>query len=93
MLGRHPLSLSGGQKQRLLLALAAASGKEILVLDEPTSGLDGQNMRVTAGLLKKIAAQGKSVILITYDRELLSEAADSLLYMDKGKVVYHRALR
>ena len=93
MLGRHPLSLSGGQKQRLLLALAAASGKEILVLDEPTSGLDGQNMRVTAGLLKKIAAQGKSVILITHDRELLSEAADSLLYMDKGKVVYHRALR
>ena len=50
-------------------------------------------MRVTAGLLKKIAAQGKSVILITHDRELLSEAADSLLYMDKGKVVYHRALR
>ena len=92
ILGRHPLSLSGGQKQRLLLALAAASGKEILVLDEPTSGLDGENMRVTAGLLSKIAAQGKSVILITHDLELLNEAADSLLYMSSGKVLYHKAL-
>jgi energy-coupling factor transporter ATP-binding protein EcfA2 len=92
VLERHPLSLSGGQKQRLLLALSAASGKSILVLDEPTSGLDGENMRITAGLLKKIAAQGKSVILITHDLELLNEAADSLVYMDNGKVLYHKAL-
>ncbi len=92
VLERHPLSLSGGQKQRLLLALAVASGKDILVLDEPTSGLDGASMRITAGLLRRIVAQGKSVILITHDMELVNEAADSVLYMDKGRVVYHRSL-
>ena len=92
MFSRHPLSLSGGQKQRLLLALAAASGKSILVLDEPTSGLDGENMRITADLLRQIVLQGKSIILITHDLELVNSAADSILYMDKGKVIYHRTL-
>jgi energy-coupling factor transport system ATP-binding protein len=89
---RHPLSLSGGQKQRLLLALAAASGKEIVVLDEPTSGLDGTNMRMTAELLVRLAAQGKCIILITHDLELISLTAVSLLFLDKGKVSYHRTL-
>ncbi len=92
LLERHPLSLSGGQKQRLLLALAVASGKDILVLDEPTSGLDGASMRITADLLKKIARDGKSIILITHDLELVNEVADSILFMDKGKVVYHKSL-
>jgi energy-coupling factor transport system ATP-binding protein len=89
---RHPLSLSGGQKQRLLLALAAASRKEIVVLDEPTSGLDGTNMRMTAELLVRLAAQGKCIILITHDLELISLTADSLLFLDKGKASYHREL-
>lgn len=52
---RHPASLSGGQKQRLLLALAAASGRSLLVFDEPTSGLDGFNMHLTVDLLKRLA--------------------------------------
>ncbi len=90
---RHPLSLSGGQKQRLLLALAVASGKELLLLDEPTSGLDGANMRMIADLLNRIAKQGKTIILITHDLELVNATADSILFMDKGKVVYHRALQ
>lgn len=89
---RHPLSLSGGQKQRLLLALAVASGKELLLLDEPTSGLDGANMRLTAALLKRLARQGKCIILITHDKELIRRTADSLLFLSKGKVCYHRAL-
>ncbi len=92
MESRHPLSLSGGEKQRLLLALAVAYEKEVLVLDEPTSGLDGANMRLTAQFIKKLAKQGKCIILITHDRELISLVADSLLYIDKGKAAYHRSL-
>lgn len=92
MLERHPLSLSGGQKQRLLLALAVASGKEILVLDEPTSGLDGQNMRLTAQLLRKLALQGKCILLITHDLELIDMVADSMVFIDRGKVVYQRKI-
>lgn len=87
---RHPASLSGGQKQRLLLALAAASGRSLLVLDEPTSGLDGFNMHLTVDLLKRLAGEGRCILLITHDMELIAEAADSVLYIEGGKLRYHR---
>ncbi len=80
---RHPASLSGGQKQRLLLALAAESGRNLLVFDEPTSGLDGYNLRLTVKLLRQLASMGKCLLLI-------AEAADCVLYMEQGKVRYHR---
>ena len=79
---RHPASLSGGQKQRLLLALAAASGRSLLVFDEPTSGLDGFNMHLTVDLLKRLAGEGRCILLITHDMELIAEAADSVLYIE-----------
>ena len=87
---RHPASLSGGQKQRLLLALAAASGRSLLVFDEPTSGLDGFNMHLTVDLLKRLAGEGRCILLITHDMELIAEAADSVLYIEGGKLRYHR---
>ena len=70
---RHPASLSGGQKQRLLLALAAESGRNLLVFDEPTSGLDGYNMRLTVKLLRQLASEGKCLLLITHDMDLIAE--------------------
>lgn len=87
---RHPVSLSGGQKQRLLLALAAASGRKLLVFDEPTSGLDGYNMHLTVDLLKGLAAEGRCILLITHDMELIAEAADSILYIEGGRLCYQR---
>ena len=90
--GRHPISLSGGQKQRLLLALAAVSGKGLLVFDEPTSGLDGRNMRRTAALFKALAARGNCVVLITHDKELIHRAADSVLYLTNGEKSYHKRI-
>ena len=90
---RHPASLSGGQKQRLLLALAAASERRLLVFDEPTSGLDGFNMRMTIKLLKRLAERGCCILLITHDMELIAEAADNVLYLEKGKVRYHRNIQ
>lgn len=83
---RHPHSLSGGQKQRLLLALAEESQAELIVFDEPTSGLDGHNMRLTADRFRTLAARGKNVILITHDIELIAQSADSIAYMDNGRV-------
>lgn len=87
---RHPASLSGGQKQRLLLALAAASGRSLLVFDEPTSGLDGFNMHLTVDLLKRLAGEGRCILLITHDMKLIAEAADGVLYIEGGKLRYHR---
>ncbi len=67
----HPAALSGGQKQRLSIACGLLSDREILVLDEPTSGLDGGNMRKIAYALTNAAAEGKTILVITHDKELM----------------------
>lgn len=68
---RHPLSLSGGQKQRVAIASAIVSNREIIVFDEPTSGLDLKHMREVARGLKSLADQGKTLLVITHDPELV----------------------
>ena len=69
---RHPQSLSGGQKQRLVICCAFAKNPDVIILDEPTSGLDGVNMKRIAAALEKLAAEGKCVLVITHDLELMA---------------------
>ena len=75
----HPSALSGGQKQRPAIACAIFSGRRILILDEPTSGLDGQNMRLIAERLKSEARSGRTVLVITHDRELIESCCDTVV--------------
>ena len=75
----HPSALSGGQKQRPAIACAIFSGRRILILDEPTSGLDGQNMRLIAERLKNEAWSGRTVLVITHDRELIESCCDNVV--------------
>ena len=75
----HPSTLSGGQKQRLAIACAIFSGRRILILDEPTSGLDGQNMRLIAERLKSEARRGRTILVITHDRELIESCCDDIV--------------
>jgi len=82
----HPLSLSAGQRQRLAIACALASRRRVVVLDEPTSGLDLVQMRAVAHALRKLAAQGRIVIVITHDLELIAAAADKAVELDAGQV-------
>ena len=79
----HPSALSGGQKQRLAIACAVFSGRRILILDEPTSGLDGQNMRLIAERLKSEARNGRTVLVITHDRELIESCCDTVVEVEK----------
>ena len=72
--GRHPQSLSGGQKQRLVIACGLIKEPDILILDEPTSGLDGVNMKIISDMMKSLAAQGKCVLVISHDLELINMA-------------------
>ena len=72
----HPAALSGGQKQRLSIACGLLSGREILLLDEPTSGLDGGNMRKIAAVLTEAAAEGKTILVITHDKELMQSCCN-----------------
>jgi len=74
---RHPQSLSGGQKQRVAVACAIASCREILLFDEPTSGLDYTHMLQISQILKDLKAIGRTIIVVTHDRELIKECCDN----------------
>ena len=90
---RHPATLSGGQKQRLAVAACVAAGKRVLVFDEPTSGIDLDGMRRVARLLRRLAARGCAVLVITHDLELIACACDRVLHMDGGRVVGRAGVR
>ncbi len=79
---RHPMSLSGGQKQRLAIACALMSDKRFIVLDEPTSGLDRLHMTQVGGLLRKLADNGKAVLVVTHDYELAAQWCDGIITLE-----------
>ena len=81
---RHPASLSGGQKQRVTLAAAYCSDAELIVLDEPTSGLDGRGMREVAQWCRKLAENGKAVVVITHDDMLAQLTGDRVVDLSSG---------
>jgi len=81
---RHPQSLSGGQKQRLALAVCKASQKDILLLDEPTSGLDYQSMLAVRDVLSGLASEGKTIIVVTHDREFIELVCDRTIELKKA---------
>lgn len=68
---RHPATLSGGQRLRLSCACGMLSNRSFLVFDEPTSGLDGGSLLLVARLFSDMAKNGKAVVLITHDGELV----------------------
>ena len=83
---RHPLSLSAGQRQRLAIACALASGRPVAVFDEPTSGLDLHQMQAIAVALRRLADQGRVVLVITHDAELITAVADEVVELVHGRV-------
>ncbi len=83
---RHPNTLSGGQKQRLAAAAAMVCGKELLVFDEPTSGLDYDGMARLAALIRKLAAVGKIVFIVTHDYEFVCRTCTRVLRLSGGKI-------
>ena len=83
---RHPASLSGGEKQRLALAVGVSAGARVLVLDEPTSGLDKARMSLAAAQIRKLVRAGRCVFVVTHDVELVAEACDQVIEIDRGRV-------
>ena len=74
----HLSALSGEQKQRLAIACAIFSGRRMLILDAPTSGLDGQNMRLIAERLRSEVRNGRAILVIPHDRELIESCCDTV---------------
>ncbi|WP_142784420.1 ABC transporter ATP-binding protein [Changchengzhania lutea] len=84
----YPHEISGGQKQRVMIAMAIACKPDILIADEPTTALDVTVQKEIIILLKQLQTEtGMSVIFITHDLALISEIANRVLVMYKGKIV------
>lgn len=84
-----PNQLSGGQKQRVAIARSLANNPEVLLADEPTGALDSENSNQIMKLLKKIAQQGTTVLVVTHSHEYLSYA-DNIIEMKDGGILSTR---
>src|SRR5690606_35854626 len=85
-LGHRPSQLSGGQQQRVSIARALMNGGHIILADEPTGALDSQSGKDVMALLRDLAAQGHTVILITHDQEV-ARHANRLIEVRDGQVI------
>ncbi|MQW77781.1 ATP-binding cassette domain-containing protein [Nocardioides sp. dk4132] len=83
----HPRDLSEGQRLAVALALVLAARPGVVLLDEPTRGLDYAAKRVLAGVLRDLAAEGRTVLVATHDVEFVVQAADDVVVMADGEVV------
>jgi len=83
--------LSGGQKQRLLLAMALINLPKILFLDEPTTGLDPQSRRNLWERVRRVKAEGATIVLTTHYMEEAYELCDEIAIMDHGRIIAHDA--
>jgi macrolide transport system ATP-binding/permease protein len=96
-LSHRPSQLSGGQQQRVSIARALMNGGHVILADEPTGALDSQSGEDVMALLKELAAQGHTVIVITHDRNVAAHARrivelrDGLVVSDSGPDLSHRA--
>ena len=86
--GKDPLTLSKGQKQRLALASALAMNQKMLILDEPSSGQDAIERQQLMDLLQSLHCEGKTILLITHDMDLISNYTERAIVMDKGMKVF-----
>lgn len=91
LLDRDNRKLSGGQRQRLLLAVALVNRPRLVFLDEPTTGLDPQARRNFWELVKRIRADGATIVLTTHYMDEAQVLCDDIAIMDEGKIITHGA--
>lgn len=83
----YPSKLSGGQKQRVAIARALAMNPDIMLFDEPTSALDPELVGEVLGVMKTLAKEGMTMIVVTHEMGFAKEVADRVIFMDGGKIV------
>ena len=83
----YPCNLSGGQCQRVAIARALAMDPEILCFDEPTSALDPQLTQEVLSVIRQLAAEKRTMIVVTHEMNFARDVADRVIYMAGGKVV------
>ena len=83
----YPSRLSGGQKQRIAIVRALAMDPEVLLFDEPTSALDPEMVGEVLGVMKDLADQGMTMVIVTHELGFAREFATRVLFMDGGQVL------
>ena len=83
----YPDQLSGGQKQRVAIARALCMTPDIMLFDEPTSALDPEMVGEVLQVMKQLAADGMTMVIVTHEMGFAREVADRVLFMDGGYIV------
>ncbi|MDX8343384.1 amino acid ABC transporter ATP-binding protein [Rossellomorea sp. YZS02] len=83
----YPFQLSGGQQQRVGIARALAIEPEVMLFDEPTSALDPELVGEVLKVMKDLAEEGMTMVVVTHEMRFAKEAADKVIFMDGGNIV------
>jgi polar amino acid transport system ATP-binding protein len=83
----YPSRLSGGQQQRVAIARALAMDPKIMLFDEPTSALDPEMVGEVLDVMKQLAREGMTMVVVTHEMGFAREVADRVIFMDEGKLV------
>ena len=83
----YPSQLSGGQKQRIAIVRALAMNPKVILFDEPTSALDPEMVGEVLEVMKELAAEGMTMVVVTHEMGFAREVASRVLFMDGGRIV------
>ena len=86
-LDHYPAQLSGGQQQRVAIARALAMKPEIMLFDEPTSALDPEIVGEVLEVMRKLAADGMTMVVVTHEMAFAKEVSDRVVFMDRGVIL------
>jgi polar amino acid transport system ATP-binding protein len=85
--GAFPDNLSGGQQQRVAIARALAMDPKVMLFDEPTSALDPEMIGEVLDVMKTLAKEGMTMVVVTHEMGFAREVADRVIFMDEGAIV------
>ena len=85
----YPIQLSGGQKQRIAIVRALAMNPKVMLFDEPTSALDPEMVGEVLAVMKELANDGMTMVVVTHEMGFAKEVGNRVLFMDVGKIVEH----
>ncbi len=83
----YPASMSGGQQQRIGIGRAMAARAEVILFDEPTSSLDPEWVEEVLGLMKQLASERQTMIVVTHEMSFARDVADRVIFIDGGRIV------
>jgi polar amino acid transport system ATP-binding protein len=83
----YPDNLSGGQQQRVAIARALAMDPKVMLFDEPTSALDPEMIGEVLDVMKTLALEGMTMVVVTHEMGFAREVADRVIFMDEGQIV------